>query len=149
MHAPVPAGSLLRARDGHRSSRVTHIELFFDLVFVFAITQISHTLLADMSAAGVARVAVLFVSVWWVWIYTSWATNWLEPDRAPVRALLFALMLGGIVMATAIPHAFDSLGWPFTLAHVLAQCGRSGFMIAALRHESPGNMRNFQRILAW
>jgi low temperature requirement protein LtrA len=149
MHAPVPPRSLLRARGGPAGSRVTFIELFFDLVFVFAITQLSHTLLADMSAAGVARTAVLFVSVWWVWIDTSWVTNWLDPARAPVRVMLFLLMLAGIVMATALPQAFGPLGWPFALAHVLAQAGRSAFMITALRRESPANMRNFQRILAW
>jgi low temperature requirement protein LtrA len=148
MHAPAPS-SLLRRRDGHAGSRVTFIELFFDLVFVFAITQLSHALLADMSTIGVARVSVVFVAVWWVWIYTSWATSWLDPARAPVRLLLFALMLAGVVMATSVPHAFDGLGWPFALAHMLAQCGRTLFMIAALRRQRPANMRNFQRILAW
>lgn len=151
MHAPAPPGpaGLLRRRSGAAGSRVTAIELFFDLVFVFAVTQLSHALLADMSRQGIARAAVLFASVWWVWIYTSWATNWLDPDRAPVRGLLFLLMLAGIVMATAIPHAFGSLAWPFALSHIAAQCGRSAFMIAALRRESPANMRNFQRVLAW
>jgi low temperature requirement protein LtrA len=141
--------SLLRPRDDHHGSRVMHIELFFDLVFVFAITEISHLLLADLSLAGAARTALLFAAVWWVWIYTTWATNWLNPERLPVRLLLFLLMLAGLAMATAIPRAFDTLGWAFAGAHVTAQVGRSLFMIVALKRHSHANAVNFQRILAW
>ncbi len=62
---------LLRARKGHADSRVTFVELFFDLVFVFAITQISHFLLEHFSIAGVLEATLLFLAVWWVWVYTS------------------------------------------------------------------------------
>ena len=141
--------SLLRRRDAPAGSKVTSIELFFDLVFVFAVTQLSHALLAELSAAGALRALVLFVAVWWVWIYTAWATNWLETGHGLVRALLFLLMLAGIAMAVAIPHAFGPAGWAFALSVVLAQCGRSAFMIAALRGTAAANMRSFQRILCW
>ena len=77
------AGSLLRVRGGHEHSRVTYVELFFDLVFVFAITQLSHTLLEHLDAGGLLQTALLFLAVWWVWIYTSWATNWLDPEKRP------------------------------------------------------------------
>ena len=65
----------------YQRSRVTFIELFFDLVFVFAITQISHALLAHFTFLGAVQTALLFMAVWWVWIYTAWVTNWLDPDR--------------------------------------------------------------------
>lgn len=149
MQAPVPSSALLRRRDRPSGSKVTNIELFFDLVFVFAITQLSHALLADLSPGGGLRTLVLFVAVWWVWIYTGWATNWLETSHSAVRLLLFLLMLAGIVMAVCTPHAFGAAGWGFALAVVLAQCGRSLFMIAAFRRASPAGMRNFQRILCW
>jgi len=83
------AHSLLRARGSHEHSRVTFVELFFDLVFVFAVTQLSHTLLEHLTLRGLLQSGLLLMAVWWVWIYTSWATNWLDvvPAAArPVRA---------------------------------------------------------------
>ena len=91
----------------------------------------------------------MFLAVWWVWIYTSWVTNWLDPERTPVRLLLFALMLAGLVLSTSIPQAFDAKGLAFALAYVFMQVGRSLFMVWALGDSSPGNVRNFQRITAW
>src|SRR5436853_5054275 len=92
--------NLLRAVSGHH--RVTYVELFFDLVFVFAITQISHTLLGRFTPLGVLQISILFLGVWWVWIYTSWITNWLDPEQTPVRVGLFVLMLAGLVLSTSI-----------------------------------------------
>jgi hypothetical protein len=63
-----------------RQSRVTNAELFFDLVFVFAVTQLSHMLLGRFTALGAVQVTLLFLAVWWVWVYTAWITNWLDPD---------------------------------------------------------------------
>ncbi len=93
---------LLRVRKAHEHSRVPFVELFFDLVFVFAITQISHFLLEHFTLAGVLQAALLFLAVWWVWIYTSWVTNWLDPETAPVRLLMFALMLAGLVLSCVL-----------------------------------------------
>ncbi|MGH6997343.1 MAG: low temperature requirement protein A, partial [Phenylobacterium sp.] len=63
---------LQRVRDGHGHHRVTYIELFFDLVFVFAVTQLSHGLLHHLTPLGAFQAALLFLAVWWVWIYTCW-----------------------------------------------------------------------------
>ena len=103
-------GALYRVNAPHQHSRVTYAELFFDLVFVFAVTQISHTLLAHFTPLGVLQTTLLFLAVWWVWVYTSWVTNWLNPEMTPVRILLFALMLGGLVLSTSIPQAFEIAG---------------------------------------
>ena len=73
---------MLRERRPNGHHRVTAVELFFDLVFVFAITQISHTMLAHFTPLGVAQTAILFLAVWWVWIFTAWVTNWAEYDAA-------------------------------------------------------------------
>jgi len=89
---------------------VTFVELFFDLVFVFAITQLSHLLFKELTLLGALHTAILFLAVWWVWIDTSWVMNWLDPERTPVRLLLFALMLGGLVLLTSIPSAFGDRG---------------------------------------
>lgn len=141
--------SMLRVRHGHEHSRVTYVELFFDLVFVFAITQLSHTLLEHLSLGGLLQATLLFMAVWWVWIYTSWVTNWLDPEKTPVRLLLFALMLAGLVLSTSIPQAFGSKGLAFAGAYVFMQLGRSLFMLWALKGHSPANYRNFKRVVCW
>jgi low temperature requirement protein LtrA len=141
--------SLLRARGGHDHTRVTYVELFFDLVFVFAITQLSHHLLEHLTLDGLLQTTLLFTAVWWVWINTSWVTNWLDPEKTPVRLLLFALMLAGLVLSTSIPQAFESKGLAFAGAYVFMQLSRSLFMLWALKAHNRANYRNFQRILCW
>ncbi len=150
--SPTPSSSplsLLRQRGEHDSSKVGMVELFFDLVFVFAVTQLSHTLLAHLGAATALQVTLLVVAVWWVWIYTSWVTNWLDPERLPVRASLFALMLAGLLLSSSIPGAFGERGWVFAMAYVAMQVGRTLFFLWAVRAEKPSMRRNFQRILVW
>jgi low temperature requirement protein LtrA len=140
--------SLLRRRtDSHH--RVTFVELFFDLVFVFAVTELSHGLLGHLALAGAVETTLLFMAVWWVWIYTSWVTNWLDPERTPVRLMLFALMLAGLVLSTSIHKAFETRGLAFAGAYVAMQVGRSLSTMAALRRESRPNFLNFARITAW
>jgi len=139
----------LRARQGHEHSRVTNVELFFDLVFVFAVTQLSHSLLAHLTPLGALQITVLTFAVWWAWIYTAWATNWLDPEGAAVRLLLFALMIVGLVMSASIPKAFEERGFAFALAYALGQIGRSAFMLWALWNHDRSNFQNFLRIIIW
>lgn len=142
-------GNLLRARRTHDDSKVAFVELFFDLVFVFAITQLSHMLLHDFTLAGAGKTVLLFLAVWWVWIYTSWVTNWLDPQKTPVRLMLYALMLAGLVMSMSIPQAYGERGLAFAAAFAFMQVGRSLFTLWALAGRDPGNFRNFQRITCW
>jgi low temperature requirement protein LtrA len=139
----------LRVRRGDQHHRVTFIELFFDLVFVFAVTQLSHGLLNHITLLGAAQTALLMVAVWWAWIDTAWVTNWLDPDKPAVRLLLFALMLAGLVMSAAIPKAFEDRAFAVALAYVLMQTARNLFMLWALKHHDVGNFRNFLRIAIW
>jgi low temperature requirement protein LtrA len=141
--------TLLRRRGAHGHAKVTNIELFFDLVFVFAVTQLSHHLLEHLDLRGAIETGLLFLAVWWVWIYTSWVTNWLDPDRAPVRIMLFTMMLAGLLLSASLPHAFDAEGPLFAVAYVLMQVGRTVFMVWALRREHVQRRRNFQRVTAW
>jgi low temperature requirement protein LtrA len=142
-------GALFRATAPNQHSRVTYAELFFDLVFVFAVTQISHTLLAHFTPLGVLQTTLLFLAVWWVWVYTSWVTNWLNPELTPVRVLLFVLMIGGLVLSTSIPKAFESRGLWFALAYAAMQVGRSGFLLASIPRTQPSVRMNAIRILVW
>lgn len=112
-----------RNRDEAGSAKVDFVELFFDLVFVFAITQISHFLLHDLSLMGLAESALLLAAIWWVWVYTTWVTNWMDPAMPPVRAMLFVLMLAGLILSTSIPTAFAGRGLVFALAFVFMQLG--------------------------
>ena len=113
----------LRARGGHENSRVTYVELFYDLVFVFAVTQLSHGLLEHLTPLGALQTAVLMLAMWWAWIDTAWITNWLNPERTAVRLMLFGLMLAGLVLSASIPKAFDDRALPFALV-VCRHAGR-------------------------
>jgi low temperature requirement protein LtrA len=144
-------GSVLRARDG-AEARVTPLVLFFDLVFVFAVTQLSHLLLEHPTVGGALETLFLLLVVWWAWMYTTWFTNWFDPNRPPVRLLLVALMLCSLIMSVAIPEAFGERGLMFALAYVAIQMGRTGFAVVALKKFLGGSdpmSRNFQRILSW
>ena len=144
-----PHGALFRPIVPHQHSRVTYAELFFDLVFVFAVTQISHTLLAHFTPLGVLQVTLLFLAVWWVWVYTSWITNWLNPEKTPVRLLLFAMMLGGLVLSTSIPAAFEARGLWFAIAYAAMQVGKTIFLWLSTPPSRPRTRMNAIRIAAW
>lgn len=125
------------------------VELFFDLVFVFAVTQLSHSLLAQLTLSNAMQVTVLLLATWWVWIYTSWVTNWLNPERAVVRVCLFVLILAGLLASASIPRAFADRGIHFAAAYVFMQLGRTLFFLWAVRRENIVMIRSFQRILGW
>ena len=144
-----PRASLLRTRSTAGTSKVTNIELFFDLVFVYAVTQLSHTLLHGLNLLGALQVLLLFLAVWWVWVFTSWVTNWLDPERPVVRLALLTLMLAGLLLSIALPEAFGRRGLLFAGAYVFMQVGRTLFTLWALGDAAPANTRNFQRITLW
>jgi low temperature requirement protein LtrA len=137
--------SLLQDHSGEQ--RVTNIELFFDLVYVFAVTQMSHHLLAEPTVNGALQTGLLLALVWWAWIYTTWATNWLDARRIPVRLMLIALMLVSLVMSAALPGAFGSRGLIVAGAYVLMQVGRSAFVAIAGRGQRVD--RIFARVTLW
>jgi len=149
MTADHARGALFRPIVPNQHSRVTYAELFFDLVFVFAVTQISHTLLGHFSPLGVLQVTLLFLAVWWVWVYTSWITNWLNPEKTPVRLLLFAMTLGGLVLSTSIPTAFDGRGLWFAIAYATMQVGKTVFLWASTLPSQSLARANAIRITAW
>jgi len=150
MHEVSKAGgsTALRQRDG-AEARVTYEELFFDLVYVFAVTQLSHYLLGHLTPLGAAQTLLLWFAVWLGWQYTCWVTNWFDPRSAPIRRLLFGVMLAGLVMSAAIPGAFAERGVVFAIAFVAIQVGRSACVWLLLRRERHALAANFARILGW
>src|ERR1700693_730654 len=142
-------GPLFRPVTPNQPSRLTYAELFFDLVFVFAVTQISHTLLGRFTPLGALQTTMLFLAVWGAWVYTSWITTWLNPETTPVRVLLFLLMLGGLVLSTSIPKAFESRGLWFATAYAAMQVGKTIFLWVSTPPNRTLARMNALRITAW
>lgn len=138
---------LLRQRDGHHA-RVTWEELFFDLVYVFAVTQLSHILLHHLSASGGLHTLILWFAVWLGWQYTCWVTNWFSPETPAIRGLLFAVMAAALVMSAALPEAFGEKAWIFAGAYVVIQAGRTAFIVCVLGRVHALSA-NYRRMLAW
>jgi len=88
--------------------RVSTLELFFDLVFVFTITQLTSILARDMSFAAAGQVLLVFGVLWWMYGAYAWLTNTRTPVRAPERLLLLLGMVGFLIIGLAIPHAFGT-----------------------------------------
>ena len=112
----IPELPIIRTRAG-AEQRATFFELFFDLVYVFAVTQLSHHLLDDITWTGAAETAFMLVAVYWAWNYTTWMTNWFDPDTAPVRLILVFVMLASLLMAIAIPEGFGDNALLFACAY--------------------------------
>jgi low temperature requirement protein LtrA len=128
---------------------VTALELFYDLVFVFAVTQVSHLLLAHLDWTGAGEAALALLVVWWSWNYTTWVTNELDPDAIAVRLLLIGLMLASLVMAVAIPEAFKTRGLLFAGAYVVIQIGRHAFLTFASARPGTIERTRAGEILTW
>lgn len=137
----------LRSRDGD-AQETTTVELFFDLVYVLAITQLSHLLITRLDWASLWHMAFLLLIVWWAWIYTTWMVNWLDPESTPVRLLLVAVALASLLMSAALPEAFARHGFLFACAYVGLQVGRNlgGALLLRGRHPLGST---FARLLAW
>jgi low temperature requirement protein LtrA len=141
----VPDIPYTRSADGER--RATFFELFFDLVYVFAITQLSHHLLMDLTWVGAGETAFLLLAVYWAWNYTTWMTNWFDPENVVVRLVLVAVMLASLLMAVAVPEGYGDRSLLFAASYCGLQIVRNGFVVAVT---PAGHFnRNFQQILAW
>jgi low temperature requirement protein LtrA len=126
---------------------VSPLELFFDLVYVFAVGQLSHHLLEHVDLRTGAETVIMTLAVVYAWYMVAWGANWLEPDRLPVRVLLVGLMFASLLMSVAIPDAFDGRAWLFVTGYLLLQVGRSTFLIVALRGRAQGE--HFVNDLIW
>jgi low temperature requirement protein LtrA len=128
--------------------RVTSAELFFDLVFVFVVTQLSALLVHDLTPAGAAKTTFLLLAAWWAWVYTAWATNWFHAEALAVRAILLVAMLAGLLGAISIPEAFGDRAPLLVAGYVGIQALRNAFMAVVADPDDP-LYRPFQRILGW
>jgi low temperature requirement protein LtrA len=106
--------------------RVSTLELFFDLVFVFTITQLTTVLVERPNARGVTQVVLMLALIWWMYGGYAWLTNAVAPDRVSRRLLLLGGMAAYLVLALAIPDAFESTGLTFGIAYVAIVCVHAG-----------------------
>ena len=137
-----------RKHDGHEQ-KTTTLELFYDLVFVFAITQVSHFLLEHLTWQGAGQATLMLLVVWWSWNYTTWVTNELDPESIVVRILLIGLMLASFLMAVAIPEAFGERALLFAGSYVVIQVGRHTFLTFVAAGAGSVERERAGRILIW
>ncbi len=142
--APVQA---LRTHEDGQTPPVTNMELFFDLVYVFAIIQLSHYLLEHQTWFGALQAAMLFAAVWWAWNYTAWTTNWLDPNHFAGRIVMICLMFCSLMMAVAIPKAFSANAALFAGAYITMALLRGGYMILLFRDQQMGE--NYTQLTLW
>ena len=111
----------MRERQDESEQRVTPLELFFDLVFVFAITQVTGFLADDLTWGGLLRGLLLLGALWWTWAAYAWLTNTLNPEEGAVRIAMFGSMGAMLIVALATPHAFDVDGVVFGIAYLIVR----------------------------
>ncbi|MEU0551472.1 low temperature requirement protein A [Micromonospora sp. NPDC005979] len=133
--------------------RATFLELFLDLVFVFALTRISARLIADFTdgqrgvLAGLGQALLLFLALWAVWSLTVWSTSWLDPEAPIVQTVIVLTMIGAMTMAVAVPDAFGARAALFAITYVSLQIGRVVYFHVA-GHGRPDPLQTL-RVLSW
>jgi low temperature requirement protein LtrA len=107
--------------EDQEQQRVTALELFFDLVFVFAITQVTGFLADDPTWGGLLRGLMLLGALWWAWAAYAWLTNTLNPEEGGVRIAVFAAMAAMLIVSLAVPTAFGAAGVTFGVAYFVVR----------------------------
>ena len=106
--------------------RVTPLELFFDLVFVFALTQVTAMLAADATWPGLVRGLLVLGALWWAWAAYAWLTNEVSGEDGRARLVVFGAMAAMILVALAVPEAFDEHALLFALAYLVVRFAHLG-----------------------
>jgi len=118
---------------GQGEERVTSLELFFDLVFVFAITQVTSMLSSDPTWSGVGRALLVLGALWWAWTGYAWLTNTVNPDEGAVRLAILGAMGAMLVVALAVPNAFGDDGVLFGVAYFSVRLLHIALFVLAAR----------------
>lgn len=126
---------------------VTPIELFFDLIYAFAVSQLTQYLLSNLSWQGVFRTLVILVAIYMVWAYTSWAATMIRADQSVTHWMILLIMFIGFLMNISVAGAFSNSGWLFIATYLIIQLGRTCWTIVY----SPDVMfrDHFWRVLIW
>ena len=117
--------------------RVSPLELFFDLVFVLAITQCAALMVHHPTWDGLAQGLLVLGVLWWTWVAWSWLTSVVDPEDDRVRMVIFAAMAAVLVLALCVPRAFGSLGLLFAVAYGIVRYAQISLFWLASR-DDPG-----------
>ncbi|MEN3614311.1 low temperature requirement protein A [Plantactinospora sp. ZYX-F-223] len=120
-------------RDPSQPQRATPVELFYDLVFVFMLARLAETLLMSLHPLGAYQTLLLLLAIWWVWSYTNLTTDTLDSRRPAVQLVVITIMLGSLLISTALPDAFDGRALLFASAYVGIHLFRSTILAVILR----------------
>ena len=128
--------------------KTSYIELFFDLVFVFAFTQVTALILEDTSLEGFLRAALVLAMVWWAWSAYAWMTNAIDIENSITRLIIFTAMAAGFFMALAVPDAFqDEAAW-FAVAYFVVRILNTALYTWGARND-PVLLRATLRLAPW
>ncbi|MBE1490266.1 low temperature requirement protein A [Plantactinospora soyae] len=148
---------------------MTFVELFFDLIYLLAVTQLTQFLRDHPTPLGMVQTLLMLLAIWWAWVDTTWVTNWFDPDQLSVRLMLILVAVLSLAVSASLPQAFDGRGTWFAGAYVTIQVGRTLFALVALgrpggepgrstgpKPDQPGAGQRrlalrltFQRLLIW
>ncbi|HET8968939.1 MAG TPA: low temperature requirement protein A, partial [Gaiellaceae bacterium] len=128
--------------------KTSYIELFFDLVFVFAFTQVTALILEDTSAEGFLRATLVLAMVWWAWSAYAWMTNAIDIENTVTRLILFTAMVAAFFMALAVPDAYqDEAAW-FAVAYFVVRILQTALYAWGVRDDA-GNLRAVVMLAPW
>ena len=134
--------------EAEEERKTSYIELFFDLVFVFAFTQVTALILEDTSVQGFLRAALVLAMVWWAWSAYAWMTNAIDIENAVTRLIMFAAMTAAFFMAISVPDAFqDEAAW-FAVAYFVVRVLQTTLYAWGVRAD-PGNLRAVLLLAPW
>jgi low temperature requirement protein LtrA len=128
--------------------RTSYLELFFDLVFVFAITQVTTLIVSQPTAAGFARSTLVLALVWWAWSGYAWLTNAIDIESTGARLAFLAATLGSFFVALAVPHAYDSQGAWFAVPYIAVRILHIWLYVRGLRHD-PAHQAAIKKLAPW
>lgn len=133
---------------GDGDADVRPVELFFDLVYVLGVTQLTHHLVTHLSLRGALESLVLLLAVWAAWIHTVWSTDYFDRDARPVRLVLIGAMLASLIMSAALPGAFAGRGPVLAAALVTSTVGGTTVLLFGIGlHHHLGAV--LERVLIW
>ncbi len=110
-----------RAREEGAEERVTPLELFFDLIFVFALTQVTAFIYGDPTWAGLVKGLLVLSILWWAWAAYAWLTNTINPEEGAVRIAMFGAMTAMFIASLAVPDVFGNDAFMFACAYAIVR----------------------------
>jgi len=127
---------------------VLPVELFFDLVYVLAVTQLTHYLLDHLTLRGAAEALLLFLAVWRGWVHITWVSNYFDVRSRQFRLVLMLVTFASLIVSASLPQAFDGRGVAFAVGFGVILTSAAGWAVIALGRDHPLKAP-FERALAW